>query len=185
MVAQNQPNILIDAIEIDNSSFEDLSQNVLESVFKHQIRFFKIDFFVFVSKKKYDLIFSNPPFYDDGVQFENEIKYHAKHNVNFSKINFFSRCADLLFENGEIWIIVPFDKADLWIESAIEFHLFLVQRIDIESKPNEKIRCILIFSFTIKDEIETTKFIVRDINGYYTDEYVSLTSEFHSKRPLK
>ena len=185
MVAQNQPNILIDAIEIDNSSFEDLRQNVLESVFKHQIRFFKIDFFVFESKKKYDLIFSNPPFYDDGVQFENEIKFHAKHNVNFSKKKFFSKCADLLSETGEIWIIVPFDKAELWIQSALEFQLFLMQCIDIESKQNSKVRCVLVFSFIIKDKIDFSNFIIRDENGFYTSDYHFLTREFHNKQPLK
>jgi tRNA1Val (adenine37-N6)-methyltransferase len=83
MVAQNHSSINIDSVEIDSKSFEDLKQNITESVFKNQINFFNIDFFAFQPNKKYDLIFSNPPFYDDGIKFNSEINFHPKHNVNF------------------------------------------------------------------------------------------------------
>ena len=185
MVAQNHPSISINAIEIDDSSFKDLNQNISESEFKNQISVLNTDFFLFQSSKKYDLIFSNPPFYDDGLKFSLETNYHSKHSLNFSKSLFFSKIVEILSDYGHIWIIIPFDKSQLWINSALDKGLFLYKRIDIKGKPMMKIRSILVFTFNNNDKIEHSNILIRDSDGFYTKDYLKLTEDFHNKRPLK
>lgn len=185
MVAQNHSSINIDSVEIDSKSFEDLKQNITESVFNNQINFHNIDFFKFQPNKKYDLIFSNPPFYDDGLKLDSEINFHPKHNINFLKKDFFLKCIDLLFSSGELWIIVPFNKSEKWIKEALDLNLNLSKRIDLEAKPNNKVRTILVFSFILPVKVDESIFVIRDQDGLYTNEYHILTNDFHNKRPLK
>jgi tRNA1Val (adenine37-N6)-methyltransferase len=185
MVAQNHPEIFIDAIEIDPSSFEDLTENILLSDFKNQIQTIQKDFFSCQFIKKFDLIFSNPPFYDDGLKFDQNVIYHSKHSINFSANNFFLKSKELLDVHGELWIIVPFDKTKFWVDTAIQSSLNVVKQIIIEAKPDKKVRSILVFSFDKNQIINISKFVVRDSNGYYTQEYHQLTNDFHNKRPLK
>ena len=185
MVAQNHSSIVIDSVEIDNRSFEDLKQNIIESDFKNKINFFNIDFFKFQSDKKYDLIFSNPPFYDDGMKFNSEINFHSKHNINFLKKDFFLKCIDFLLSSGELWIIVPFDKSEKWIREALNIKLNLFKRIDIEAKPDNKVRTILVFSLILPLKVDESIFVIRDQDGFYTNEYHILTNDFHNKRPIK
>ncbi len=185
MIAQNHSNLIVDAIEIDENSFLDLESNVFESVFSHQIQLFNTNFFLFESDKSYDLIFSNPPFFDDGVKFSDSIEFHSKHNVNFPKLFFFQKCAKLLAIDGEIWIIVPFNKSHLWIEAALQSNLLLIKQIIVEAKPQVKIRSILVFSNSKRESIDVSSFVIRDSKGFYTHEYHVLTKEFHIKTPLK
>lgn len=185
MVAQNHPGILIDAIEIDFNSFEDLSENVLKSDFKNQIQTIYEDFFAYHFIKKYDLIFSNPPFYDDGLKFDENVNYHSKHSVNFSIAQFFLKSKELLQLNGELWIIVPYDKSKSWCYKAEQCNLNLIKHIIIEAKPGKMVRSILVFSFAKNVQLNTANFVVRDLFGFYTEEYHLLTNEFHNKKPLK
>lgn len=185
MVAQNHSGILIDAIEIDLNSYEDLSENVLSSDFKNQIQTIHNDFFTYKFFKKFDLIFSNPPFYDDGLKFDENVVYHSKHSVNFSIDDFFLKSKELLDVHGELWIIVPFDKTKFWVDAAIKSSLNLVKQIIIEAKPNKNVRSILVFSFDKNQIINISNFVVRDSEGFYTKEYHVLTNDFHNKRPLK
>lgn len=185
MVAQNHPGILIDAIEIDPNSYEDLTENVLFSDFKNQIQTIHKDFFSCQFIKKFDLIFSNPPFYDDGLKFDQNVIYHSKHTVNFSINNFFLKSKELLEVNGNLWIIVPFDKTKSWVDAAIQNSLSLVKQIIIEAKPGKKVRSILVFSFDENQIMNISNFVVRDSKGYYTQEYHLLTNEFHNKIPLR
>jgi tRNA1Val (adenine37-N6)-methyltransferase len=185
MVAQKHPEILIDAIEIDPNSFDDLTENVLFSDFKNQIQTIHNDFFSYQFIKKFDLIFSNPPFYDDGLKFDQNVIYHSKHTVNFSIYNFFLKSKELLELNGQLWIIVPFDKTKFWVDAAIQSSLNLIKHIIIEAKPDKKIRSILVFSFDNNQIVNISNFVVRDSNGFYTQDYHLLTNEFHIKRPLR
>ena len=185
MVAQNHSGILIDAIEIDLNSYEDLSENVLSSDFKNQIQTIHDDFFTYKFFKKFDLIFSNPPFYDDGLKFDENLVYHSKHSINFSIDDFFLKSKELLDVHGELWIIVPFDKTKFWVDAAIKSSLNLVKQIIIEAKPDKNVRSILVFSFDKNQIINISNFVVRDSEGFYTKEYHVLTNDFHNKRPLK
>jgi tRNA1Val (adenine37-N6)-methyltransferase len=184
MVAQKNPNLIVDAIEIDCNSFIDLETNFKKAPFSNVFTSINDNFFEYHFKYNYDLIFSNPPYYEDGYKFESDLKSHFKHAVNFSKDHFFERVSELLQENGFVYIIVPFHKLNSWIESASHSNLYLVQQFDIEGKPNKLIRAVLVFSFH-KKVLENFSVTLRNEDGFYTDEYVKLTHEFHNKTPIR
>ena len=92
---------------------------------------------------------------------------------------------ELLEVNGKLWIIVPFDKTKSWVDAAIQNSLSLVKQIIIEAKPGNKGRSILVFSFDNNQIMNISNFVVRDSNGFYTQDYHLLTNEFHIKRPLR
>ncbi len=185
MVCQIHPNIHVDAIEIDLKSYIDLEINFNNSPYKSRINLIYDDFFKKDFLKKYDIIFSNPPFYEEEIQIPRKLNYHSKHIINFSKDFFFKKILKLLNDNGTVWIIVPFLNSDIWINSALENNLFLEKKIDIEGKIGIKIRSILVFSKNQNFETSFGKFIIRENDGNYTKEYQNLTKEFHNKIPIK
>src|SRR5690242_4780052 len=63
MLAQSTSS-LIDALEIDNDAFEQAKENVEASDWKHRIQLFHKDARIFQPIKKYDLVISNPPFFE-------------------------------------------------------------------------------------------------------------------------
>jgi tRNA1Val (adenine37-N6)-methyltransferase len=185
MVAQNHPNITIDSIEIDSKSFIDLNANIECSSFKDRIHAINQDFFSYNFTKKYDLIFSNPPYYDNGFLPKEKNHLIAKHTLHFSKSIFFSKIKDLLTVIGNCWIIIPFDNINDWILEANNNGLNIINQINISGKEGDCNRVICVFGFTNFQNNYIKQFTVRDKNGFYTTEYHQLTQNFHNKKPLK
>jgi tRNA1(Val) A37 N6-methylase TrmN6 len=84
--------------------------------------------------------------------------------------------------HGDFWIILPFSSLDQLTKLANEQGLFLKEYICIHSKPSKKnIRVILNFSSQKQDAIREREFVIRNENNSYSDDYISLTKDFHSK----
>src|ERR1035437_5524411 len=66
MIAQKS-NALIDAIEIEKNSCEQATENVTETKWKDSITIINISLQDYIKQcnKQYDLIISNPPYFDD------------------------------------------------------------------------------------------------------------------------
>ena len=97
-------------------------------------------------------------------------------------IQFFQLVKQLLTENGDFWIILPFSSLDQLTKLASEQGLFLKEYICIHSKPSKKnIRVIMNFSSKKQDTIREREFVIRNENNSYSDDYITLTKDFHSK----
>ena len=74
MFAQKNANAIIDAIEIEENAFDQAKENFLISKWSDRLNIFHTDAKDFVSEKKYDLIISNPPFYENELQSTEKIR---------------------------------------------------------------------------------------------------------------
>jgi tRNA1Val (adenine37-N6)-methyltransferase len=78
MLAQ-KANALIDTIEIDKDAFEQAEENIWGSPWKERINIFHADIRKFSFPHKYDVIISNPPFYENELRSADEKKNIAHH----------------------------------------------------------------------------------------------------------
>ena len=69
MMAQRNPNANIIGVEIDENSYVEACDNVSNSPWKDRVDVIMDDFnsFAELSNLKYDVILSNPPFFDNGI----------------------------------------------------------------------------------------------------------------------
>lgn len=171
----------IDAIEIDEKSANEARFNFEQSNWSQRLRLIHQDFQSFTSEDKYDLIISNPPYYESTLKGEDARKASSKHVDNLTPQVFAKRIASLLNENGICQIIVPFETQQNWVLAFEVNQFFVTRKIIIRGKkshhPN---RVILQFSYQQKNKIESI-FVIRNEDGSYTSDYIELTKEFHSK----
>ncbi len=180
MVAQKNRTLSIDAIEIDPVNCLDCSENFKNSPWSDHLKLINADFFTFSFKEKYDLIFSNPPFYSDSLLSNSQRVSKAKHTAFFSIELFFKRVTDLLTENGEIYLIIPYVSAKEWETYALNNHLTITKKVTLFSKKESNpIRQIIVFSKKKNDHLTLQSFFVRNHDGSYSDEYKILTKDFH------
>jgi len=184
MLAQKNNQLTIDAIEIDENAHVDASFNFLNSNFPNTINAIHADFLTWKLQKKYDLIFSNPPYYSDCLEPENELKKQSKHIGNLSIHSLFEKSSASLSVKGKLWFIYPFADQQLWDNCANLFLLHKVQSIDVFSKLSIPIRTIACYSFIPQKTIRK-QFIIRTETNCYTDEYIELTKDFHNKLPIR
>lgn len=180
MIAQKNPFIKVTSIEIDELSCIDSANNFKNSPWNERFNLIQSNFLTYNFEEKFDLIFSNPPFYENSLINSDLRKAKAKHESHLSFHLLFEKVSNLITQNGEFWIIMPFENALKWIDNASKYELFCIRKINVFAKPNVMKRSILVFSKT-EQQLLTQDFIIRNIDNSYTPEYIQLTKEYHSK----
>jgi tRNA1Val (adenine37-N6)-methyltransferase len=179
MLAQKTNSLEIDAIDIDLASFEESKVNFKNSPWSNRLSAFHKDFFKHETEKKYDLIFSNPPFFRKALKSENERSNISKH-AQFEFDDFFDKAVQLLNKNGHLWLIGPFDDLTFFIDEGAKSGVYPKIRWTIEGRPNKPQRFVICFSFQ-RGKTEQFSLTIRDESGKYSNDYIKLTKEFHNK----
>jgi tRNA1Val (adenine37-N6)-methyltransferase len=135
MCAQKNQNLRIHALEIDPLACKDANLNFKNSPFQNQISLFNTSIQEFSKnvEKKYDLIFSNPPFYENHLKSDNKAKNIAFHAEELSLTDLVNAVQELLSDKGDFWILYPpitfqkcikaFEAVNIFLELEIEiFH---------------------------------------------------------------
>lgn len=181
MQAQKNPKLKITAIEISALSLKDAQVNISNSPFPMAIdlilgNFLQVDF-----TEKFDLIFSNPPFYSDGLKTKDLALNQAKHVDELPPSLLCEKVFYLLNENGHFWVIWPFETRLNFVLAATQSGLFLLEEIQLEGKPEKWVRSIFCFTTTKPETFKTRKFRIRNEDNRYSDEYLELTKDFHDR----
>ena len=182
MACQQFSNARIDAIEIDISSFKDCVHNFKNSPWSNRLNAIHGDYLSFEFSGKYDLIISNPPFYLEASSQANDFNLRSKHTTKDMFFNFMLRAKNLLSKDGKLWLILPYRHLDLIMSYAKTHELFINSRIIINAKvtkPKSRIVLCLSINKSLPNEQTIT---VRNEDNSYTDAYINLTREFHSKQ---
>ena len=178
MIAQRNPNIQILGIEIDPDSAKEAHVNFQNSNWSEQLNVIQLDFKEFISEIQYDLIVSNPPYFENGLLNEATRKANARHEESLPLRYLFQKVVSHLSLNGHFWLILPHETSSKWIESAKELHLFCEREITIFGKPNVPKRTVLCFS-KIAVECTPSFLVIRNDDNLYTEQYKKLTIDFH------
>lgn len=181
MLAQRFVNAEIIGLEIDQKACEEADFNFQESSWNNRLSSVNEDVLQVNFDQSFDLIVSNPPYYENSLLSENERTSRAKHAAFLPVSALLKKVSTLLTENGKFWVIVPSENSESWIESASENQLFLNQSVSIFGKEGQgRKRAVLVFSREQRVS-EKSSLTVRNEKGAYTKEYIELTKEFHDR----
>jgi len=180
MIAQKNPTILIDAIEINEDGSQECRENFALSPWSERLIAFQGDYFAFQFERTYDLIISNPPYFLNDLQSDNDDLSLAKHSEKESVYRLFELVNSILSKDGNLWIIIPYLSFGFFSEMAAQNELYPNKLIHIHaksSKPNKRI--IICFDRIKGGDVDEREFIIRDDNNEYSTEYQKLTKDFH------
>jgi tRNA1Val (adenine37-N6)-methyltransferase len=178
MVAQTHPELIIDALDIDYQNCTLAKHNVANSQFSERINVVCQDIFDFNPIKKYDLIFSNPPFHVDSLKSKENRISKSKHFTEIEFASFIQKLSTLLSEKGKFFMIFPAENLSI-VKIHLENHNFFINEIiNIYGKPNLKKRVITVCS-KIPTELKEIDFLIRDSSEGYSKEYIEKTKHFH------
>ena len=184
MLAQRSDAEQIDALEIDESAYEQAVENFENSPWGDRLFCFHagLDEFVDDPEDEYDLIVSNPPFFSEDYRSENEQRDLARFQeaMPFEEL---VEAADLLLsENGIFSVIIPFNEEDRFIELCAEFELFPIKVTRVKGASNTKIiRSLLAFKRYELAVLTADELVIEISRHEYTPEYISLTKDFYIK----
>lgn len=181
MIAQRFEKAIVMAIEIDEHACNEAEENFKASPWSDRLVSIEEDVLEIEFDDQFDLIVSNPPYYENSLLSENERTSRAKHAEFLPVDQLMKQVGELLAENGSFWVIVPSENADSWIENAEGCKLHLQQSISIIGKEGQgEKRRVLSFGWKLV-EVQTSNLTVRGENGNYTKDYIELTKDFHDR----
>ena len=124
MLAQRATDgVTIDAIEIEDSAFAAAKANVESSAFAARINVFHSSLQKFAPNvaKTYDLIVSNPPFFQSDLATTKSRSMHLARHAHDEGLDFatLARIAkELLAPGGRFWVLLPSREANLFRNAA-------------------------------------------------------------------
>ena len=175
--------IAIHAIDIDEPSATEAAGNFRNSPWGGSLRAHHTsldEFTTSVQGQEFDLIFSNPPYFDNALNAPEQRRNAARHTstgLSYREIlDFSSSC---LTENGRVAMVLPADtEHDLTRHARMNgLHLSKMTRIRTVPRKTPK----LIVAEFVKTRIEAPQDTILTIQneGQYTQEYLSLMKEFY------
>jgi len=174
--------VLIDAIDVDEPSASEAAANFCESPWAEHLRAHNLSLQDFADSEpcKYDLIFSNPPYFEDSCIAPDERKSTARHtSVGLSYRDIFEFASERLTDNGRVSLVLPADQEAALCRHArmCGLHLFRIVRIrTVERKA--PMRIITEFSRQ-RCQTPAEEMLTIMNEGKYTQEYLSLTKDFY------
>lgn len=176
MLAQRNSSAEFLGIDINEEAVNLTRLNFENSPFYVRLKNIYQDFKSFETEGKFDLIVSNPPYFEESGSEKDKL---ARQTVELNFQQLISKSSKLLSENGIFSVIIPFEIGGDFVKLAYENHLFLIRKVNIKGIGNSKTkRLILEFSLTEK-EAEESEFIIEKSPRQYSDQYLELTKEFH------
>ncbi len=174
--------IHIDAIDIDEASASEAAANFRNSPWKALLfaHHCPLEEFAASADTRYDLIFSNPPYFEDSLTAPDERKSTARHTSDgLSYRDIFEFAKDRLSENGRVSLVLPADQEAALTRYArmCGLHLFRILRVRTVPRKAPS-RIIAEFSRARCSEPVQELLTIQD-EGMYTQEYLSLTRDFY------
>ena len=180
MFAQKNANAMIDAIEIEENAFDQAKENFSISKWNDRLNIFHTDAKDFVSEKKYDLIISNPPFYENELLSNEKNKNIAKHDEGLTLKDLIIIIKKHLSRAGYFAILLPYQRIQYFEDMAEENNLFLQQKLLIRQTPSHNFfRGILFFSDN-KYDPKTNELTIKN-NDSYSEDFTILLRDYYLK----
>ncbi len=182
MLAQRGASKVV-GVEIDHLASQQAIENVNLSPFSEIVQIVNENILHFKSSVKYDLIVSNPPYFQNSLQCENTRRNFARHGDSGLTLDrLIHQASTLVKSNGRFVVILPSDLEKLFLDTCTMYHFTLERQIKIFTKLGKASkRCI----FAMKHSIETIApiykelILTNDSDNKRTLAYAQLTSEFY------
>jgi len=181
MIAQ-RCNAKIDAVEIDEHAVIQASENVANSLWNDRINLIHQSFQDFInhSERKYGLIVSNPPYFQNSLVAPDQKRANARHNSELQLDEIIAGATKLLTDDGILSVILPYIEGTLFILQASQKGLYCNRQTKVLPKPGrEPKRLLLEFMKTKKPLVEQEIIIELNKRHSYSDAYKNLTKDFY------
>lgn len=182
-LAQRSDASLIDALEIDNNAFEQSVENFECSPWNNKLFCYHTSLEEFTNEvdEKYDLIISNPPFYNDEFESKSKARNKARFTSALSFESLLFSTSKLLSESGIFSVIIPYKEEINFISLAKQNNLFISKICRVKgSQTSDVKRSLLQFSFYERDQ-EIKLLIIENERHQYTEDYKNLVKDFYLK----
>lgn len=187
----NNSTFKIDAIDIDQSSIEQATENINNSPFARFVTTHFTSLQDYSPSEKYDAIVCNPPYFVASLKCPDANRTQARHTDSLSFNDLLQHSARLLNSEGTLSVILPVNEGNQLIQLAPQYGFSLTKLVHIHPTPTSDPKRLLIrlqitdnkSQIAIPQSLNASKssLTIELARHQYTDEYIALTRDFYLK----
>lgn len=188
MMGQRNCDATIDAVEIDHASAEEAGINFAESPWSSRLAVYEEPFSDFVVKRVsdgilYDVIVSNPPYFDSGVTDFSSSRNVARHQGDLSPEILLHQALPLLSDDGVLAMVVPSEMMEKIVVAARSFGYSLRRACHVSAREDAREKRVLLeFGKWHDDEqtdVQESNLVMFESGGEPTPDYRLLAGAFY------
>ena len=187
MLAQRSDAQEIDAVELDENTYEQCVENFEISPWGDRLFCYHADIRELADdpEEPYDLIVANPPYFSEDTLPYNPSRALARNNELLPFKDLLEAVQILLAQEGKFAVIIPFKEEENFVGLAQKLELFPQIITRVKGNATSEIKRSLL-CFSKKNSLkETHELILEKKRHYYTDQFKELVREFYLETHLK
>lgn len=178
MIAQKS-SAEIDAVEIDADAASQAQENISASPFHDRVRLIHTDIKDFTAGKKYDLIISNPPFFENQLSSPDSKKNKAMHSADLSLAELAASVKLHLSPFGKAFILLPFERMPDFENIITKEGFYMNEVLNISHSPSHHFfRSCMVISFN-KTEKQVSSLSIKDDKNEYSTAFRDLLKDYY------
>ena len=178
MIAQKN-NCRIEALEIDADAAQQAKQNILASPWKEQIILHHNDVLSFPFSHSYDIIVSNPPFYERELVSGNKQKNTAHHAEGLTLSELVLLVKQTLSPAGNFYLLLPYKRKTEAEKLLQKENLFIKKQVLVSQSVLHAPFRLMITGGHYKTEKDEIRISIKDANQQYTKEFIDLLQDYY------
>jgi tRNA1Val (adenine37-N6)-methyltransferase len=181
MLAQKNSETNILAIEIDKDAAEQAANNIDSSLWKDQVDILEANVKEFSFPENFDLIISNPPFYEKELRSETDKKNIAHHSEDLTLKELLNIIKNNLNPDGNFFLLLPYKRNDEMKKLFRDHELHVSKMIFVrQSVKHDYFRIFIKGGLNAEEkETEFDEISIWDDKQQYTNEFVMLLKDYY------
>jgi tRNA1Val (adenine37-N6)-methyltransferase len=181
MLAQRAKQAIIDAVEIEQEAFEDATENIASSPWADRIRVHHHSIQDFNSTTQFDLIVSNPPFFQNSFKPPDAKRGVARHTQHLTFPELLNTVKKFLAPSGKLSIILPYTEGLEFITLASTYRFHCSRKWSFRTRAEKPIERWLLEFSNMKVVPEEGEILLYKNEDEWSDGYKELTRDFYLK----
>ena len=152
----------IDAVEIDEHAYQQAAENFSASPWHERLQVHHCAVQQFDPVYNYDLVISNPPFYEQSLRSPDSKKNLAMHSTHLDAVELLSSMKKLMAPGGMAALLIPYSRVEAIEKVISENALFIEKKVLVkQTEKHSPFRCMYMLR-DVFSGIEERKITVRD-----------------------
>ena len=173
----------IHAIDIDSSACLQATENAAGSIFSERIQVHHSSLHEYSRQtpEQFDLIVSNPPYFNASLLSPVHERNLARHNNSLSLAALLEDSLKILSAEGTIALVLPYDQEEELNTLASTLNLTFCRKTYIRPLPDSAYKRMLAELSRHKSTCQFDELTIEESRHQYTKEYIALTKDFYLK----
>lgn len=162
MLAQNT-SALIDAVELDTVAYEQASENFKASPWNDRLKAYNTAVQHFTPSYQYDLVITNPPFYEHDLKSPDDKRNRALHGTDLAFDELVQCAKRLMKTGGATAVLIPYSRHEFFEEKVIATGFVIYKKVNIKQ--------------SIKHGYFRCMYMLKEVGGSFAEKEIAVRDD--------